>query len=177
MTDVGALARRIKDGMKTQTMTGAHGARHDGFTLIEAMVVVALVAILAALAAPSFTTLIANQRVTSSAQELQTLLQFARAEAVYQRTASTVTATGQKWEAKVGAKVLREAVLPDAVTVTPASANGVSFDITGTAKPAAGSAPYLVSVSAAKASSIQCISVTGAGLVTQKRKPTSESCA
>ncbi|VTY39194.1 Type II transport protein GspH [Xylophilus ampelinus] len=177
MTGVGALARRIKDGMKTQTMTATHGAKQDGFTLIEAMVVVALVAILAALAAPSFTTLIANQRVNSSAQELQTLFQFARAEAVYQRTPSTVTATGQKWEAKVGATVLRETVLPDAVTVTPASANGVSFDVTGTAKPAAGSAPYLVSVSATKASRLQCVSVTGAGLVRQVRKLATESCS
>lgn len=152
-------------------------ACQPGFTLIESMVVLALVAILAALAAPSFTTLIANQRVNASAQELQALFLFARAEAVYQRTASTVTATGQKWEAKVGSKVLREAVLSDAVTVTPGSANGVSFDVTGTAKPAAGSAPYLLSVSATKASSIQCVSVTGAGLVRQERKQATQSCS
>lgn len=163
--------------MTTQTMTAGTRAGLAGFTLIEAMVVVSLVAILAALAAPSFTTLVANQRVNSSAQELQTLFQFARAEAVYQRTASTVTATGQKWEAKVGATVLRETVVPDTVTVTPASANGVSFDVTGAAKPAAGSAPYLVSVSAAKASRLQCVSVTGAGLVRQVRKLATESCS
>ncbi|WP_418130027.1 GspH/FimT family pseudopilin [Variovorax sp. 375MFSha3.1] len=140
--------------------------KQKGFTLIEAMVVVALVAILAALAMPSFTNMIANQRVNSAAQELLTLLQFARAEGVYKRTESTVTATGQKWEAKVGNAVLRSATLSDVVSVEPSSSGGVIFDVSGQARPASGGAStYTVSVSAAKASRVQCVSVTRAGLV------------
>ena len=149
--------------------------RVDGFTLIEAMVVVALVAILAALAVPSFNTMIANQRVATAAQELQVLLQFARAEAVYKRTESSVTATGQKWEAKVGTQVLRETVLSDAVSVVPGSANGVVFAVTGGARPAAGSAPYTLTLSATRATRVQCVSVTGAGLVRQQ-KAAGQSC-
>lgn len=147
----------------------------QGFTLIEAMVVVALVAILAALAVPSFNTTIANQRVSSAAQEVQTLLLFARAEAVYKRTETTVTATGQKWEAKVGTQVLRETVLPAAVTAEPGSDGGVVFDVTGTTKPAAGTAPYKLKFSATQASRVQCLSVSAAGLV-QKKAPTGQSC-
>lgn len=150
--------------------------QQKGFTLIEAMIVIALVAILAALAAPSFGTMIANQRVTSSSQELLTLLQFARAEAVYKRTEITVTATGQKWEAKAGAQLLREAVLPDVVTITPGSAGGVAFDVMGNAKPASGTAPYKLTFSADKASRVQCLSVTGAGLVRPDRVAAGQSC-
>lgn len=141
------------------------------------MVVVALVAILAALAAPSFTTMIANQRLASATQEVQVLLQFARAEAVYKRTQSSVTATGQTWQAKVGAQVLRETSISEAVTVVPGSANGVVFEVTGAAKPAAGSAPYVLTFSATKASRVQCLSVTGAGLVRQERLATGQSCS
>jgi prepilin-type N-terminal cleavage/methylation domain-containing protein len=139
--------------------------RQKGFTLIEMMVVVVLVAILAALALPSFTTMIANQRVTSAAQELLTLLQFARAEGVYKRTQTTVTATGQTWQAKAGAQVLREATLSDAVSVVPGSAGGVTFDVSGQASAAAGATSYAVTFSASNATRVQCLSVTRAGLV------------
>ena len=155
---------------------GVSATRSNGFTLIEAMVVVALVAILAALAAPSFSTTIANQRVSSASQELQTLLQFARAEAVYKRTESSVTATGQTWAAKVGTQVLRETVLPDAVSVVPGSAGGVVFEVSGAARPASGSPPYTLMLSAAQASRAQCLSVTRTGLVRQKKVAAGQDC-
>jgi len=147
-----------------------------GFTLIEALIVVAMVAILAALAAPSFNTMIANQRLSSAAQELQTLLQFARAEAVYKRTPSSVTASGQTWQAKVGAQILREALISDAVTVAPGSANGVVFDVNGAAKPAAGTAPYILTFSVPGASGLRCLNVTGAGLVRQAKVAADQTC-
>lgn len=150
--------------------------RQKGFTLIEAMVVVALVAILATLALPSFTTLIANQRVTSAAQELLTLLQFARAESVYKRTESTITATGQKWQANVGAQMLREAALSDAVSVEPGSSGGVIFEVSGQARPASGGTSYTVSVSAINATRVQCLSVSRAGLVRLQSVRTGQAC-
>jgi type II secretion system protein H len=141
-----------------------------GFTLIEVMTVVAVLAILAALAAPSFTTLIANQRVTSTAQELQALIEFARAESVYKRTESTVTATGQKWQVKVGDQVLREATMSDAVSIEPGSDGGVAFEVSGQARPASGGAPpYTLSFSATDATRVHCLSVTGPGLVKLQR--------
>ena len=53
-----------------------------GFTAIELMVVVSIVAILAALAGPSFTLLIENWRVRESAEQLQSTLHYARSEAI-----------------------------------------------------------------------------------------------
>lgn len=53
-----------------------------GFTAIELMVVVSIVAILAALAAPSFTPLIERWRVRESSEQIQSTLAFARSEAI-----------------------------------------------------------------------------------------------
>ena len=61
-----------------------HGSRAPvrGFTAIELMVVISLVAILAALAAPSFTPIIQNWRVRQAVGGLQSSLYFARSEAI-----------------------------------------------------------------------------------------------
>lgn len=69
--------------MVTLYRSPAH-ARHlaAGFTAIELMVVVAILAILAALAGPSFTPLIENWRVRESAEQLQSTLYYARSEAI-----------------------------------------------------------------------------------------------
>lgn len=56
--------------------------RHHGFTLIELLVVLAIAAILATIAAPSFTDQLARRRIEGVATELNTDLQFARSQAV-----------------------------------------------------------------------------------------------
>lgn len=152
----------------------------QGFTLIEMMVAVALIAILASLAAPSFTVAIANQRVNSAAQELQSILLFVRSEAVYKRTDSSLTASGQTWTAKTASQVSREAVLPAAVTVTPNgdSGDGVEFNSGGIPTLLSkGSGDYRLTVSATNASRAQCVSVSRAGLVRQQRLEAGASCS
>lgn len=57
-------------------------ARYRGFTAIELMVTVAILAVLAALAAPSFTPIIQRWRVRDAAESLTTALYFARSEAI-----------------------------------------------------------------------------------------------
>ncbi|WP_271410711.1 GspH/FimT family pseudopilin [Pseudomonas sp. Q1-7] len=52
-----------------------------GFTLIELMIAIALLAIIASLAAPAMSSFLLNQRVSGQASALSSALQFARSEA------------------------------------------------------------------------------------------------
>ena len=74
------------------------GPRHRGLTLIELMVTVAIVAILAAIAMPAFTTYIDRTRVIGAAEALAQDLQLAKSESVRTNGAVSVSfATGTPW--------------------------------------------------------------------------------
>lgn len=53
-----------------------------GFTSIELLIVIAIMAVLTALAAPSFATLVESWRVREATEQLQATLYFARSEAI-----------------------------------------------------------------------------------------------
>lgn len=56
--------------------------KNSGFTLIELMVVLVVLGVLVGLAAPSFQTMITNNKITSFSEELVSAISFARVEAV-----------------------------------------------------------------------------------------------
>ena len=77
--------------------------RVKGFTLIELMVVVALLAVFAALAIPSFVDFIRKNEVQAKANEITRLMQYARSEAVSTRSSVTITqdTASNKWSVSV----------------------------------------------------------------------------
>jgi len=83
--------------------------RTGGFTLIELMIAIAIVAILLTVAAPSFSQAIANHRVKAAATDIHMSLLKARSEATLRNTNVTITPDGGGWA--VGWIVARGAVV------------------------------------------------------------------
>lgn len=74
--------------------------RSAGFTLVEMMVALGIAAILAGMAMPSFSTMIANQRVKSAASDIHTSLLKARGEALKRNVSVTLApSTANDWTA------------------------------------------------------------------------------
>lgn len=84
-----------------------------GFTLVELMVTIAVLAIGLSLAVPSFSNLVRSNQAESQNAALVTALNTARSEAVKRGTNVMVAPKdnsdwGKGWDVKVGALVLRE---------------------------------------------------------------------
>jgi prepilin-type N-terminal cleavage/methylation domain-containing protein len=94
----------------------------QGFTLIELMVVIAIVAVFAGLAAPSMRELISSSRLRGASSEFYAALLAARSEAIKRRANAVVepvdTTWNTGWTVKVGGNVyLRGDPLPADVAV------------------------------------------------------------
>jgi type IV fimbrial biogenesis protein FimT len=70
----------------------------SGFTLLELIVAISIAGILMALAIPSFSDMIRNNRLTTYTNELVTALNVARSEAVKRGQQVVVRKTGTNWE-------------------------------------------------------------------------------
>ena len=126
------------EGLSMSTFPPAVLRRHSalarpharGFTLIELMIVVTLMAVMLGIAAPSFRDFMAGQRVKTAAGEYASTLVQARSEAIKRNTSVTVTpatlsASGwaQGWTVAAGGTTL----------VTQDSYTGLTFAGSATA--------------------------------------------
>lgn len=78
----------------------------NGYTLIELVVVLAMVGILAAIAIPSFSQLIKQNHLTSTANQLHSVFKFARSEAAKREKQINLVASGSQWSVLLGSEVL-----------------------------------------------------------------------
>ena len=97
-----------KNAMRPKPINPPNQIHLRGFTLIETMVVVAILAILIALAAPSFTPMIERWRVQQVVKQLEDTLYYGRSEAIKRsgrvviqklpNSASCTTASTTEWD-------------------------------------------------------------------------------
>ncbi len=110
-------------------------SRHpSGFTLIEVLVVIALLGIVTALAAPGFASLVQNNRVQAAAGELQRALYYARSEAMSRGVNVIVTTDPEDahgWMGALKISTVKTVVLPTAETLRQYS-GGLGNGVNGT---------------------------------------------
>ena len=142
-----------------------------GFSLIEMMVVVSIIAILAAIAIPSFQSLIRNQRVKSSSYELFTSLMVARSEAIKRNADITVTpitagSWQDGWQISAGTTAIKnqEALKGIAVSSAPTS---LTYKRTGRLSSAMAS--FQISINPADAAYVRCLTIELSGLPRTKK--------
>ena len=124
-------------------------ARDRGFSLIELMVAVSVLAILMAMAIPNFTTWIRNARVRTVAEALQSSIRLAQAEAQRRNqsvvlfrttskdclTSATADAGGAQWQIRSVPNPLMTDDIPEAIQcgVLTDVSSGVALTSTATA--------------------------------------------
>lgn len=148
--------------------------RTRGFTLLELLITLAVVAILAAIAVPSFQNMIATQQVRSAASDLVSALNFARSEAVKRNATVTVTpAAGgwtDGWTIAAGATTLRVHEGFDGITLT-GNPTATAIGFTGDGRRDGGSVDIEIAPPAGSGVGKHCIGISPTG------KPSSDSGA
>lgn len=105
-----------------------------GFTLIELIIAMAVLAVVVGVAFPSFQSLIAEQRVKAASEGLAMSILYARSEAIKRRAGIDVSQLDSSWsngwEVKQGTNVLRKDSM-SGVTITGVSSSSLSLNRNG----------------------------------------------
>jgi len=151
-----------------------------GFTLVELMVTLAVLAIMLSIAAPSFLGMMDDSRATTATNDLVSALQLARSEAIKQRQTITVcrrntsgsdcdagTAWGAGWLVRSPQRVLQVWGASNAsLTATVAT---ITFNAGGRASTAV---TYTVKAGSGDKASCREVTVSATGRVTSKKPET-----
>ncbi len=147
--------------------------RARGFTLVELLITVAIGAVLAGLAVPSFQFLLVNMEVRSVSFELVSQMIFARSEALKRNATVQVNAVAGDWnkgsQVAFGATVLRTQSAVKRVGVTPVPGGTASISFTQTGRVA--NAPVTLEVADPTGTSPEksCITLGLTGIASSKK--------
>lgn len=143
------------------------GRAQGGFTLIELMVVIALLAIIATIAVPGFQTLLENNQITATSNRLVGSLNFARSEALREGRQVTVQAMDGDWdkgvEVVLGGNTLRRSEFSN--SRMSISGNAVTFRGNGLATSSAE-----LQLCGDSGSEDRVIKISGGGQVTTEKR-------
>jgi type IV fimbrial biogenesis protein FimT len=147
----------------------------SGFTLPELVITIAIAAILAAIAAPSFTSLIAGQRIRTASFDLVANLMLARSEAIKQNGNVTITsasgtdAWANGWAISSPSGTIKSQAAYSKLTIT--SASGASLVYNRSGRVDSGAAATFEISDAASGSSVphSCVTVGVTGQPTSRK--------
>ena len=137
--------------------------------MTELMIVVAIMALLAAIAAPSMSTMIKRQRIKTAAFDVFSSLAFSRSEAVKRNTSVTLTPVSGDWAkgwsiADSNGNVLRNQSGWDAITVT--GPGTVTYLSSG--RVTSNATPFQLAATGVSTTSQRCVSLDLSGRAVSK---------
>lgn len=145
------------------TMRTAHG-----FTLVELVIVVAVVGVLAGVAAPSFNEIILAQRLKSTSFDLIASLSYARSEAIKRNATITIAPEGGNWASgwtvKHGTDLLRSQPSVANVTITLTGTTNIEYGRSGRVTTGANSTIEIDDNQSLSGIQPRCIRVNPAGV-------------
>ena len=138
---------------------------HRGFTLIEAITVVAILAVLTAAALPDLRLFMASQVVKTPASDLYASLVLARSEAIKRNTAIDIVPAATDWaggwEVRSGGNALRTQNAYTRVSISPSVAGTLTYGSNGRLSTSA--ATFRVLVPGYTKARMRCVSVDVTG--------------
>jgi type IV fimbrial biogenesis protein FimT len=141
-------------------------SRQAGFTLIELVIAIAIVAVLLAVGVPSLRDMAVSQRVRGAANDLYSDLIFARAEAIKRNAqVSVVRETGgwlQGWRVQAGGSDVRMQARITEVSYSGAADASIVYNPDGRTT-LAGTASFNFSSASGGAVSMRCVVITPSG--------------
>ena len=132
---------------------------NKGFTLIELLIAIAITGILASIAVPAFTAMIATTQVKSDASNLHFSLLRARSEAVKRNTSITLAPVGGGW--KYGWTISNNIQTQGAAKTDITGPASVIYNANGRA---AGGAVVSFDVSSPKTTTKRCVTISLSGM-------------
>jgi type IV fimbrial biogenesis protein FimU len=138
-----------------------------GFTIIEILMVVVILAVFAGLAAPSMADLLAATAVRGASSDFYASLAAARSEAIKRRTNATIAPIGTTWNTgwtvKIGTNVFQQVdPLKPRVVVEPSTVVAITYGMNG--RVSAGAQTIKFSDSVRTTVPNRCVSVDTNGL-------------
>jgi|PlaIllAssembly_1097288.scaffolds.fasta_scaffold762114_2 type IV fimbrial biogenesis protein FimT len=139
-----------------------------GFSLIELMIVLTILAVLLTIAAPSFSRFIASQRIKTASFDLQSALMLARSEAIKRGPAATVTVAAKSsnwangWTVTSGGATLAESGPFERIAITEVG-GGLTLNYLGNGRVDSAN-PYAFSLSSDPGVTPSCVRIDTAGV-------------
>lgn len=137
-----------------------------GFSLVELLIAIVIVAILAAVAVPSYREFVAGQRIKTASFDIMAVLTLARSEAIKRNLDILVTPATGGWAngwtvAASGAAALNQQNALPGITIT--CAGGCPDPVTYTANGRLAAAVNPFQISSGASAQIRCISIDLSG--------------